>query len=360
MGRRALSLVISLAVAFAMAEGGLRALTWVRGEEPPHPDRSVRREWRWALDHLAAGRAVIEDAQARFDPDLGWTVQPNLRLPGLTTNSAGMRGAAELTEARTDRPRLLFVGDSYTFGFGVEDDEAYPAVLGREHLPDWEVLNLGVPGYGPDQMLWMYEKVGRRYRPDVVVLGFFVRGYPRIFGHFRSYAKPWLELDDRGKLVLHGVPVPSPQQLYDAYASGRRRVGEGISSYVVASVQKSLEREEEKEPRDRDDPEWRLMAAILARFTEAVRADGATPILVIIPTRETGDADIHARVAALAKDEAERLGLAYVSLVDELAPRSESEVFRPDELGGHLSPGGNRLAAERIFLALQRDGLLDR
>lgn len=360
MGRRALSLVISLAVAFAMAEGGLRALTWVRGEEPPHPDRSVRREWRWALDHLAAGRAVIEDAQARFDPDLGWTVQPNLRLPGLATNSVGMRGATEFTEARTDRPRLLFVGDSYTFGFGVEDGEAYPAILGREHLPEWEVLNLGVPGYAPDQMVWMYEKLGRRYRPDVVALGFFVRGYPRIFGHFRSYAKPWFELDDRGGLVLRGRPVPSPQELYDAYASGRRRVGEGISSYVVASVQKSLEREDEVEPRDRDDPEWRRMAAILGRFDEAVRADGATPILVIIPTRETGDAHIHARVAALAKEEAERLGLAYVSLVDELSDHPEEDVFRPDELGGHMSPDGNRLAAGRIFLALEREGLLDR
>jgi lysophospholipase L1-like esterase len=80
-----------------------------------------------------------------------------------------------------DRPppgvvRVAVLGDSSTFGWGVEAFQAYPdrlrsALAERWHLPPErvEVLNLGVPGYSSFQGKVLLERVGLRLAPDVVV-----------------------------------------------------------------------------------------------------------------------------------------------------------------------------------------------
>lgn len=59
-------------------------------------------------------------------------------------SSAGTRGP-ELGAPADDE--ILVVGDSQVFGLGVEDDETFAAVLGRE--TQHPVINGGVPTYGP-------------------------------------------------------------------------------------------------------------------------------------------------------------------------------------------------------------------
>src|SRR5712692_5277614 len=39
--------------------------------------------------------------------------------------------------------RILFLGDSFTFGHGVNDDENYPYFLSR-HWPEWQIVNKAV------------------------------------------------------------------------------------------------------------------------------------------------------------------------------------------------------------------------
>jgi hypothetical protein len=112
--------------------------------------------------------------------------------------------------------RVLCVGDSFTFGEGLADDEAMPvqleAELNRAGPGRWEVLNLGVHGYGTDQQWLRLQAIGFHYDDDVVVLGFFQGDLERNVMSFRDYAKPYFEVvDDR--LVVRNVPVPSPEEL---------------------------------------------------------------------------------------------------------------------------------------------------
>ena len=65
------------------------------------------------------------------------------------------------------------LGDSITFGTGVGDDETFSHLL--DALPDLEVLNLGVDGYGTDQELIRLEREGLAFGPQVVILNFCVR-----------------------------------------------------------------------------------------------------------------------------------------------------------------------------------------
>jgi hypothetical protein len=74
--------------------------------------------------------------------------------------------------------RILVLGDSVTFGHGAIFESTYPFLLEQRleaWRPDvaWQVWNLGVPGYNTAAELAYLREVGPRYRPDLVIVGFF-------------------------------------------------------------------------------------------------------------------------------------------------------------------------------------------
>ena len=102
------------------------------------------------------------------------------------------------------------LGDSQAWGYGVGDDDTIPAQLGRL-LNDgggghYEVLNLGVGGYGTDQAFLKYLVQGARYAPDAVVLTVF-KNDPVENAHtvYWGVEKPRFYLEG-GRLCLGNVP----------------------------------------------------------------------------------------------------------------------------------------------------------
>ena len=65
---------------------------------------------------------------------------------------------------------IVVVGDSFVFGYGVMDQQAWPAVLNHA-LPQYCTLNLGLIGAGPEQYLRVYETFGRQMQPRVLLIG---------------------------------------------------------------------------------------------------------------------------------------------------------------------------------------------
>jgi lysophospholipase L1-like esterase len=64
------------------------------------------------------------------------------------------------------------LGDSFTFGYGVEDDRAWPALL-LQAMPLLRVLNLGLSGAGAPQYVHVYETFGMPRHPKLVIVGVF-------------------------------------------------------------------------------------------------------------------------------------------------------------------------------------------
>jgi lysophospholipase L1-like esterase len=129
------------------------------------------------------------------------------------TNQQGLR------ESRTIHPehpgifRIVAIGDSYTFGWGVEHDEAYPKVtesaLRNTHgLENVEVINMGKPGAAPDSYLKFVRRYAVRLKPDMIVIGFLVGNDCPVFSpaHLRSEADVQDELS-RHVLASHVSPV---------------------------------------------------------------------------------------------------------------------------------------------------------
>jgi len=91
----------------------------------------------------------------------------------LTTNSRGFRGREIAPRKTPSRFRMLFLGDSVTFGVGVEDDEVFTELVAAESGDGGraiEVVNLGVPGYNLHQECALLEEQIDLWNPDVVAL----------------------------------------------------------------------------------------------------------------------------------------------------------------------------------------------
>lgn len=125
---------------------------------------------------LSANERQASERPGLFVPRRTVTNRANARFPhDITVNSHGYRGP-ELVEPRGDREtRILFVGDSFTWGDLVNDDETLPARLEveiRDWCPGSQVVNAGIGGttiVGQRQMVHRALELA----PDLVVLMFY-------------------------------------------------------------------------------------------------------------------------------------------------------------------------------------------
>src|ERR1051326_2238132 len=156
-----------------------------------------------------------EQMHTTYDPDLGWAhprnvFVPNLYGPGvfLRTNGQGFRGDHDVTpEEPKDRARVICSGDSFTLGYGVDDDHAWCARLAAIDRR-LETVNMGQGGYGLDQSYLWYARDGQSLAHSVHVFALITDDFIRMERpRFLSFAKPELAVED-GKLVAKNVPVP--------------------------------------------------------------------------------------------------------------------------------------------------------
>jgi lysophospholipase L1-like esterase len=94
----------------------------------------------------------------------------------LPRNSRGFRDRERTLAKPQGVRRVVCLGDSFTWGHGIEYGDAYPQRLERA-LPDrlggaWEVVNLAMPAMGTVDALGVLEREGLAYGPDLLLLGF--------------------------------------------------------------------------------------------------------------------------------------------------------------------------------------------
>lgn len=113
------------------------------------------------------------------NPRIGHHHRPNAKaeLMGVTvgTNADGFRDD-EYSVARNERHRILFLGDSLTLGWGVEQEQSFEHLLEArlDAIRPTEVINLGVGNYNTTQEVQLFLDKGAKYQPDQVVLFYFI------------------------------------------------------------------------------------------------------------------------------------------------------------------------------------------
>jgi hypothetical protein len=321
---------------------------------------------------LAATGSVRPDAErahTRYDAELGWVSLPSRHLPdfygpgrALTTNARGFRGTEEVEDAVTPgRRRLVCSGDSYTLGFGVGDGETWCHLLATLD-PARETVNMGQGGYGIDQAWLWYRRDASSLEHQVHLFAFIADDVWRMrTDEFDGYGKPVLRLE-RGTLQVDNVPVPR-RGYYVPWLTQNIHLLRQLRSFALLSeAYLRLTRSEG----DLDAPGSPLPLA-LAVFEDLRRLNHAKDsrlVLVLLPSSvdDCRSPSVLELGAALQRETAAR-GLAYVDLVGEMCPlpgEITDLYFLPDvegpvpEIGGHLSPEGNRFVADRLDAWLRR------
>jgi hypothetical protein len=293
-----------------------------------------------------------------YSETYGWAPRPGFRSPPgqgpqTSINAAGYRGREYPGWRTPDKIRVLMLGDSLAFGYGVADEETSSRQL-EELEPGLEVVNLAVQGYGTDQALIRFEHEGLRFRPDAAILNFCLANDFRDNGARRAiyddaYPKPYFTLDG-GHLAEHreGLEL-SPLARLGLFLHQR--------SIVFNAMQRMGSRQSAREasPSDEHPPDRMVTLALLRRFADTARAHKVRLIVAVYPTyREFVKPS---RRPGLILD---AWGLDDVMRVD-LRPRLEArgvnrETFSQYAMDGsfHATPLGNRIVAE-ILAALLRD-----
>ena len=173
----------------------------------------------------------------RPSPIIPWELTPHAhdRYDGywkefrvsLDINSLGYRDE-EFTPAKPAGVfRILVVGDSFTFGYGVEQPQAYPEALERllnerneRSGMRYEVINAGYAGgYAPDTEFVYFRHRGRLLAPDLVVLGYFEGNDLNDLLYTR-----WPDVD------AQGWPLRVTTGLYYIDTAGRLRTARGVGT----------------------------------------------------------------------------------------------------------------------------------
>jgi lysophospholipase L1-like esterase len=337
----------------------------------------------------AALQPGLEDVEPFVVPDvtLGWVGRPNLQTEvrfepvfrhQVSTNSRGLRNR-ETPYARDARRRILCVGDSFTWGLGVEGEDAFPARLERG-LPGTEVVNAGVIGWGTAQeWLWL-EGEGARYTPDILILGFHVSDFWENAGSTLRKLRPLFGARD-GALVLLTPPSVVPGGPgHPAFVGGPARSWSEslmrflhMHSRVVRAVQLGAEwlRKGLLEPADLTPlsratlrkeadsavpPAQDVTSALLRSIRDFCGRRGIRLIVLLIPGYEDVEPELEgtprARDPHAAYETAVRICRELRLDAVELRPRlvemerSGTAAFHRGDI--HLTAAGHRAAAELL------------
>lgn len=336
------------------------------------------------------------------DPPVGFSL-----VPGSTRIS--VKGGAYVIRDRISRQglrdvphpeqklpgsvRVLVLGDSFMYGDGVKMEESMPRRLAAM-IPGAEFINAGVRAWNLDQEYLYYKARGRDWKPDVVLLAFFIndlirdRAYEVVDGpeglpiEYRRNAetreRDWRERPRglRGAvsswLRRHSVLYALVRSRLDGLARHGPRGGVGadaprrppeIPYLPIFSVQ---------DPGSPAPPEWLRAYQVFDELKRLVTADGARLAVILVPapwqlTEESWrgwldwlelDPGLYSRrgPVEMATAWCERSQTPCLDLLDAFAGREGERLYLAQDF--HWTGEGHQVAAEAVRRWLAARGIL--
>lgn len=319
-----------------------------------------------AFLRVTGSGVTIEHRQQKFkirlDPRILYRVVPHSRED---INRYGYRDR-EFSKNHPTGPtkRILFLGDSFVMGLNVSPEQTWPKALEQLLGNGFEVLNLGIAGYGPDQSLTELQDQALAFNPDIVVLGIFAANDFNDLVKNRIYS-----VNSDGKLVRNpSNPVSealSPSLLVQRFQT---LFGNGpLDQDQQQQIYKTLFRDTYDVMTNSSTPNNRkkieLMRAVLAEFSSTLTALKIPLLVAIAPLSCTIDVtpwcvdqalDQRGRFVNedIVAEICQSVGIRYVHLGPRFLDlsRSGEKLYGGDQ---HFSARGNLEAARIVKEALQ-------
>jgi hypothetical protein len=301
---------------------------------------------------------MAEEAHVRYDADLGWSHVPGRVLPSLygegksfSINDQGFRAREHYEKTiPAGRHRVVCLGDSFTMGFGVGDDEHYPAQM-QSLCPRLQVVNMGQGGYGLDQIYLWYKRDGVTLDANLLVVAVIAHDFYRMTDErFVGYEKPALRVRD-GALVVTNVPVPQTFGRRTPLVRARTLLESLALTRLLRFVAGRTRIAEETFYGQVDDQVLAAAGLALDDLVSLSRAREQQMALVYLPSSDLLPRE-PTREAAWMEAYARRQGIPFANLAADfgsLPPWELARLFRPDY---HYTEAGNRFVAETLLKRL--------
>ncbi len=313
---------------------------------------------------------------------LAYEFRPNCR-GGLSTggvqssihiNSLGFRGG-EVEEKKSKR--IFLVGDSYIFGYGVDENQTAASKLEQQlHV---EVVNGGMWGIGPDSEYLLTSRVGLPLKPDIIIVSIFPENDLRDIaesvwkesdtGELSSLSNDKF-VDQEGFLRRHAVsqryyiPILRDSHVAALLIDGLERAYSVVITKLKISSQpaEGLGNDGGADRRclfeDQCEGRWgsaKENAAKVIQWFKRLSTENNIPlIMLIVPSK--GQVDGQEPVETIFHTMVKEEKIPFVDLTETFrtSPLSTDQLFLTD---GHWSPLGNELAASGIAQFLKESGI---
>jgi lysophospholipase L1-like esterase len=321
--------------------------------------------WMWLEVALHPFLPNHEKSTSLFvkDDRLGWKLRAGAVDQWgdveVRVNERGFRGPVVSYPKPEGVTRIVYLGDSVTFGYRVARwEETFPFVADSLLQSDSlrvETVNLAVEGYSQWQELMVLADEGDRYQPDLVVVGFVLNDVTEMFHLARfggsdegfqlrhSYASPWDRLLSKSAVVYEIQNVVRE-------VKARRTLGADLR--LGAIRQQALEVETLMHAPEQANVKmaWDIALADLQRIVDHC-AQRRVPVLVVVfpfTVQLSDPAGLSAPQQVLA-NYARARGIDVLDLLPELVARLATTGRKAEDLfldHDHLSIEGHRVVAD--------------
>ena len=289
-------------------------------------------------------------------------------------NSAGFRDNELLPKENYDL-RILMLGDSFTWGYGVEANQTFSELLQQKINGNGvhaDVINAGATSYSPILEYLLLREKGVSLRPDVILLNFdlsdlqddYLREQTALLdseGNLIKVLNPekntfLLKIYKRLKVVelVNGMFIwldrilPPPAQLDEQYFSEIKYDRDGISRYRQMVDEET---------------HWNRTFHYLDLIAELSRKNNITFILSIYPYGHqvsklewaegkhnlgfSNDLVYSSRVENILEEYAQRNHILFVSMFPHFKNSTDHPLYFPYD--GHFNQNGHLVAAEAWY-----------
>jgi lysophospholipase L1-like esterase len=319
-----------------------------------------------------ASPPVAESLHTAYDRDLGWVNLPNVYRPNmygpgkyLRTNSQRFRNNADFTASvPPGKTRIICSGDSFTLGYGVDNDHTWPQQLATR-ASNIETVNMGQGGYGADQAYLWYKRDGVVLDHDIQILALVSPDFYRMqHSSFEGYGKPLLAIAN-DHIATTNVPVPRSMEVRSPFLA---RTANALSNLSITRFLRRLLRLDTapvvtQTQRERNEETALVLSQMLDDLLTTNRAKASVLVLAYLPMRQElwRGGDLEGSLRKILAEYARQRGVLYLDLADDfhrLPPEELDKLYIDrgaiDLLGaaGHYTEAGNAFVADLLYRRL--------
>jgi hypothetical protein len=162
----------------------------------------------------------VSDKPSLFvhNPHTGWTHPPSITMDhyggSISSNSLGLR---DREPGEKKKPRVVFLGDSFTWGWSIGDDRDRYTDRLQARFGEYQFINAGVIGFNTLQELLLLQHHANEIQPDYVVIQMFANDFRENVVPEGIYPRPYFDCQD-------GCAIRNYPSLDESYDAGRRAI----------------------------------------------------------------------------------------------------------------------------------------